>query len=209
MLSFEVAGGFAVADRLMRALRIITPAVSLGSTDTLIQHPAGLTQRVVQRADGDTKSGPTAVSEGLLRLAVGLAVPGMPIGSPGGDSQVQAILQVLLNIAVFGMDPQTAIEEPRFITYSHPDSFSPHPSYPGLLCLEGRFAPAVAASLSQLGHRVNMWPHRLWRAGGVCLVRHSRENGVVDAGADPRPVRPGTTGRSPASRIARRAAHSC
>ncbi|HLA64497.1 MAG TPA: PLP-dependent transferase [Rhodothermales bacterium] len=72
MLSFEVGGGFAVADRLMRALRIITPAVSLGSTDTLIQHPAGLTQRVVQRGDGDTKSGPSAVSEGLLRLAVGL-----------------------------------------------------------------------------------------------------------------------------------------
>jgi gamma-glutamyltranspeptidase / glutathione hydrolase len=110
----------------------------------------------------------------------------MPIGSPGGDSQVQAILQVLLNIAVFGMDPQTAIEEPRFITYSHPDSFSPHPSYPGLLCLEGRFAPSVAASLSGLGHRVNMWPHRLWRAGGVCLVRHNRETGIVDAGADPR-----------------------
>jgi gamma-glutamyltranspeptidase/glutathione hydrolase len=110
----------------------------------------------------------------------------MPMGSPGGDSQVQAILQVLLNIAVFGMDPQTAIEEPRFITYSHPDSFAPHPSYPGLLCLEGRFAPSVAASLSQRGHRVNMWPHRLWRAGGVCLVRHNRENGVVDAGADPR-----------------------
>jgi hypothetical protein len=34
--------------------------------------------------------------------------------------------------------------------------------------------------------RVNMWPHRLWRAGGVCLVRHNRETGIVDAGADPR-----------------------
>ena len=66
MLSFEVRGGFGAADRLMRALRVITPAVSLGSTDTLIQHPAGLTQRV---ASGDEAG---AITPGLLRLAVGL-----------------------------------------------------------------------------------------------------------------------------------------
>ncbi|OZC04304.1 trans-sulfuration enzyme family protein [Rubricoccus marinus] len=64
MLSFEVAG-FVEADRLMRALRVITPAVSLGSTDTLIQHPAGLTQRVASGEGG-------AITPGLLRLAVGL-----------------------------------------------------------------------------------------------------------------------------------------
>ncbi|MEM1055680.1 MAG: aminotransferase class I/II-fold pyridoxal phosphate-dependent enzyme [Bacteroidota bacterium] len=66
MLSFEVRGGFEAADFLMRALRVITPAVSLGSTDTLIQHPAGLTQRV---ATGDATG---AITPGLLRLAVGL-----------------------------------------------------------------------------------------------------------------------------------------
>ena len=65
MLSFEVRGGFEAADRLMRALRVITPAVSLGSTDTLIQHPAGLTQRVASGEAG-------AITPGLLRLAVGL-----------------------------------------------------------------------------------------------------------------------------------------
>ena len=66
MCSFEVAGGYAAATKLMRALRLITPAVSLGSVDTLIQHPAGLTQRV---ASGD------GVSEGLLRMSVGLEAP--------------------------------------------------------------------------------------------------------------------------------------
>ena len=65
MLSFEVAS-FAAADALMRALRLITPAVSLGSTDTLIQHPAGLTQRV---ASGDATG---AITPGLLRVSVGL-----------------------------------------------------------------------------------------------------------------------------------------
>lgn len=65
MLSFEVAS-FDAADALLRALRLITPAVSLGSTDTLIQHPAGLTQRV---ASGDATG---AITPGLLRLSVGL-----------------------------------------------------------------------------------------------------------------------------------------
>ena len=65
MLSLEVAG-FDAADALLRALRLITPAVSLGSTDTLIQHPAGLTQRV---ASGDDAG---AITPGLLRLSVGL-----------------------------------------------------------------------------------------------------------------------------------------
>lgn len=110
----------------------------------------------------------------------------MPIGSPGGDSQVQANLQVLLNLTLFGMDPQTAIEQPRFISYSHPDSFAPHPSSPGRLCLEGRFPDPTFKTLADLGHDVVVWPERLWRAGGVCLVRSDLERGVMEAGADPR-----------------------
>jgi cystathionine beta-lyase/cystathionine gamma-synthase len=68
VLSFEAKGGRAGAEALMRALRVVTPAVSLGSTDTLIQHPAGLSQRVAERADDGVRH----VSPGLLRLAVGL-----------------------------------------------------------------------------------------------------------------------------------------
>lgn len=110
----------------------------------------------------------------------------MPIGSPGGDSQTQAITQVLLNMFVFGMDPQTAIEQPRFITYSHPDSFAPHNRFPGRLCLEGLIDAGTAENLSAKGHQVVMWPERLWRAGGVCTVRHDIASGRYEAGADPR-----------------------
>jgi gamma-glutamyltranspeptidase/glutathione hydrolase len=110
----------------------------------------------------------------------------MPIGSPGGDSQTQANIQAILNMTVFGMDPQTAIEAPRFITYSHPDSFAPHKAFPGRLCLEGRFPAETAEGLSALGHEVVMWPERLWRAGGVCTVRYDGERDVLEAGADPR-----------------------
>lgn len=110
----------------------------------------------------------------------------MPIGSPGGDSQTQANIQAILNMVVFGMDPQSAIEAPRFITYSHPDSFSPHKAFPGRLCLEGRFPQDTANALSTLGHEVVLWPERLWRAGGVCAVRYDMERGVLEGGADPR-----------------------
>ena len=43
-------------------------AVSLGSTDSLIQHPAGLTHRVVPPAARASMS----IADGLLRLSVGL-----------------------------------------------------------------------------------------------------------------------------------------
>ena len=52
----------------MRSVRLMTPAVSLGSVDTLIQHPAGLTHRVVAAADQLANG----ITPGLLRLSVGI-----------------------------------------------------------------------------------------------------------------------------------------
>lgn len=70
MLSFEVSG-FEVAAEVMRRVELVTPAVSLGSTDSLIQHPAGLTHRSMTE---EAKS-KTGISPGLLRLSVGLEDP--------------------------------------------------------------------------------------------------------------------------------------
>lgn len=67
IVSFEVPGG-AAARALLGGLSLITPAVSLGSTDSLIQHPAGLTHRVVDRYALDAMG----IGPGLLRLSVGL-----------------------------------------------------------------------------------------------------------------------------------------
>jgi len=71
MIAFEMAGGFDAAAEVMRAVTVITPAVSLGSADSLIQHPAGLTHRVVN-AEGQAEGG---VTPGMLRLSVGLEDP--------------------------------------------------------------------------------------------------------------------------------------
>ena len=71
MLAFEVAGGAAAARRVMQNLRLATPAVSLGSTDTLIEHPAGLTHRLVDPAALAAEG----ITPGLLRLSVGIEDP--------------------------------------------------------------------------------------------------------------------------------------
>ena len=69
ILSFELASDDpAVLRAFVSALKVITPAVSLGSTDSLIQPPATLTHRVVDGAERE-KCG---IPEGLLRLSVGL-----------------------------------------------------------------------------------------------------------------------------------------
>jgi cystathionine beta-lyase/cystathionine gamma-synthase len=68
VLAFEVVGGYDGAARLLRSLALVTPAVSLGATDTLIQHPAALTHRLVDPA-ARLEHG---IDDGLLRLSVGL-----------------------------------------------------------------------------------------------------------------------------------------
>ncbi len=68
MVSIELKGGYEAAARVMADVKLITPAVSLGSCDTLIQHPAGLTHRIVDLAARE-RSG---IGSGLLRLSVGL-----------------------------------------------------------------------------------------------------------------------------------------
>ena len=110
----------------------------------------------------------------------------MPFGTPGGDVQAQAMLQVFLNVVAFAMDTQAAVEVPRFATKSFPDSFEPHLYHPGRLVLEEGLPEETGAALGALGHDVHWWPERFWLAGTVCLIRRNLENGVLSAGADPR-----------------------
>ncbi|MFE7776943.1 trans-sulfuration enzyme family protein [Streptomyces sp. NPDC057445] len=65
MVSFEVYGE---PRDVIAGVRLITPAVSLGSVDSLIQHPASISHRIV--AEGDRRA--AGVSDRLLRMSVGL-----------------------------------------------------------------------------------------------------------------------------------------
>ena len=109
----------------------------------------------------------------------------MPFGTPGGDVQQQAMLQVFLNIALFDMPPQKAVEMPRLASRSFPDSFWPHVMSPGKVEVEGRIAQETRDALARLGHDVAIWPDWEWRAGAVCAVQ-AGPDGTRWAAADPR-----------------------
>jgi gamma-glutamyltranspeptidase/glutathione hydrolase len=110
----------------------------------------------------------------------------MPFGTPGGDVQVQAMLQVLLNVLHFDLKLQEAVEAPRVASYSFPSSFAPFDVYPGRLAMENRISHETSQALSKLGHEILQWPDITWLAGCVEIIRTYPARGLVAAGADPR-----------------------
>jgi gamma-glutamyltranspeptidase/glutathione hydrolase len=110
-------------------------------------------------------------------------VPVMTIGCPGGDDQAQADLQLLLNVLVFGMNPQQAVEAPRFATQTLVNSFWPRAYKPNQLNVEAGIPDATRAALRALGHDVT----EIGACGiGAIVTRRDPATGVVSAGADPR-----------------------
>ncbi len=110
----------------------------------------------------------------------------MPFGTPGADMQPQSMIQVFLNIVEFGMDPQEAIEQPRFGTYNYPESFWPHTYRPGLLKLESRIGAGTVEDLRGRGHQLDLWPEWTRSAGNVCAIMVDHDRGTLTGGADAR-----------------------
>ena len=112
----------------------------------------------------------------------------MSFGTPGGESQTQAIIQVFLNITVFGMDPQEAISAPRFISLNWPNSFAPHEYFPGQIELEASIYDSCGAQLEAMGYkvtRIDDWDNGF---GSVCAIIKDPVSGKLLGGADPREV---------------------
>ena len=68
VLSFELKGGFDAAVSFMNKLQICTNAVSLGTCDTLVSHPASTTHVGVAKEDRLKFK----ITDGLIRMSVGL-----------------------------------------------------------------------------------------------------------------------------------------
>jgi methionine-gamma-lyase len=68
MVSFDIKGGEEEAFKFINALKLIKLAVSLGSTESLIQHPATMTHAGVSPEDKITLN----ISPSLIRLSVGV-----------------------------------------------------------------------------------------------------------------------------------------
>jgi methionine-gamma-lyase len=71
ILSFDLKGGYESAKTLMNSVHIFTLAVSLGSVDSLIQHPASMTHSAVPK-EIRQKIG---ITDNMIRLSVGLEDP--------------------------------------------------------------------------------------------------------------------------------------
>ncbi|MBC8030575.1 MAG: gamma-glutamyltransferase family protein [Pyrinomonadaceae bacterium] len=111
--------------------------------------------------------------------------PFMVLSTPGGDNQDQALLQVLLNIIEFAMNPQEAVEAARFDTQHYVSSFDDHEFLAGSLNLEARIADQVVADLKSRGHKVTV-QSAYGTTSAPTVVVYDTRNGVSSAGADPR-----------------------
>jgi methionine-gamma-lyase len=68
MVSFEVKGGYGAAVRLIDHVQMISIAVSLGDTESLIQHPASMTHSSYTAEEKKI----AGITDGMIRISVGL-----------------------------------------------------------------------------------------------------------------------------------------
>ena len=68
MISFELKGGFDAGKTLLNNVKLCSLAVSLGDTETLIQHPASMTHSPYTKEEREA----AGITDGLVRLSVGL-----------------------------------------------------------------------------------------------------------------------------------------
>ena len=101
------------------------------------------------------------------------------LATMGGNGQAMFHLQLLTNLLDYGMDPQEAIERPRFLL---------GPFLPGepvdITRLEGRVPRRVVTALERRGHRLRVEADFLHRVGHAHAIAY--RDGTWMGGADPR-----------------------
>ncbi|MFC1529674.1 gamma-glutamyltransferase [Gemmatimonadota bacterium] len=105
--------------------------------------------------------------------------PVLGLATPGGDGQVQTLMQVINNWHIFDMNIQQAIEAPRFRSYDGLD-----------VSLEDSVGLDTISALESRGHRLRLfWTGQSAAFGGAqgIVILQSGAAGVLYmAGADPR-----------------------
>ena len=96
--------------------------------------------------------------------------PLMALGSPGGPTIINTVLEVMVNVLDFGMNLQDAVDWPRFHHQWMPDTLS----------MERGYSPDTVAILEKHGYTI-----RRVAAQGDCNAILF-ENGWLDGAADPR-----------------------
>jgi gamma-glutamyltranspeptidase len=100
---------------------------------------------------------------------------GFTLGTPGGDSQTQSLLQIMNNLLLFGMLPQEAIEAPRFR------------SYEGLeVAVEDRIPVEIRDALGASGHQLRVVHGWTATFGGAQMIFVDPVSGTLVVASDPR-----------------------
>jgi gamma-glutamyltranspeptidase/glutathione hydrolase len=99
----------------------------------------------------------------------------LTLGTPGGDSQLQSLLQITHNMLIFRMTPQQAIEAPRFRSSGGVS-----------VAIEDRVKLEVLLELESLGHSLQVIPGWTSTFGGAQMIVYDPETKVLTAAADPR-----------------------
>jgi len=111
--------------------------------------------------------------------------PWLAFSTPGGDSQDQTLLQIFLNVVEFGMNPEEAVEAPRFNSEAMYSTFDDHSDQPLVLDVETRISEPVLAALRERGHKLVMQGE--WgNPTAPTMVMYDPATGVIKAGADVR-----------------------
>ena len=102
-----------------------------------------------------------------------------PFGVMGGFMQPQGHAQVIVNMVDYGMNPQEALDAPRFCISDGTSG--------GKVSIEDAVGVEVMSELAAMGHEVV--PAYGWRRGGFGrgqIIHRNPESGVLTAGSDPR-----------------------
>ena len=123
-------------------------------------------------------------------LALKNGRPYLAWNTPGGDNQPQAMLQAFLNVVVFDMNIQQAVEAPTVTSYGFGASMYPQP-VKGTLAMPRVLANEVGEGVSKLGHRIEViemqqpYQQQPSGAGAVKMVMVDSERGVLMGGVSP------------------------
>lgn len=135
-----------------------------------------LDENHVNRLEGGKRTIHTLMPGMLLRDGELLG----PIGTQGGDAQAQVHLQLITNLIDYGMEPQAAIEAPRWVAGGGPGSDL------RLVGLESRFPEQTFVDLERRGHVVQRTSAFDVHFGHAQMILRDQETGLLRGGADPR-----------------------
>lgn len=102
--------------------------------------------------------------------------------TPGGDNQPQWNMQVLVNVIDLKMDPQEAVEEPKWSDIQSSNPFGR--DIVNTLNIEETVGLDVMDELGKYGHIIKPLSHL--QASGASQLIEVKSNGVLFGGSDPR-----------------------